>query len=209
MRTWSENAPKARLMEQKRRVLLDAALAAFLNEGYAGSSVNRIAAAAGVSIKTLYRHFDSKEDLFVAVVHDACDTPSETAAQWTEMPPREGLALCGTEHLEQVLSASQMDLYRVLASESHRFPELGARYQRDVLGQRYEAVARYIESWRNRPPYTVHDTSRAARTFASLLYSGIFENVLMGAPPPPRSTLLAHADDTAVAFLALLAQGHL
>jgi Bacterial regulatory proteins, tetR family len=33
-----------------------------------GSSVNRIAEDAGVSIKTLYRHFDNKDDLFVAVI---------------------------------------------------------------------------------------------------------------------------------------------
>jgi tetracycline repressor-like protein len=36
--------------------------AAFLEDGYAGSSVNRIAGGAGVSIKTLYRHFDDKGD---------------------------------------------------------------------------------------------------------------------------------------------------
>ena len=55
-------------MDQKRAVIVAAALDAFLDAGYAGASVNHIAAAAGVSIKTLYRHYDSKDDLFSAVM---------------------------------------------------------------------------------------------------------------------------------------------
>jgi hypothetical protein len=43
-------------MARKRHAIINAALAAFLDQGYGGSSVNRIAASAGVSITTLYRH---------------------------------------------------------------------------------------------------------------------------------------------------------
>jgi len=52
-KTWSADNPKAALMARKRAVIVDAALKAFLEAGYAEASVNRIAAAAGVSIKTV------------------------------------------------------------------------------------------------------------------------------------------------------------
>ena len=74
-KTWSTDNPKAALMARKRAAIVDAALKAFLEAGYAEASVNRIAAAAGVSIKTLYRHFESKDDLFSAVMQAACRTP--------------------------------------------------------------------------------------------------------------------------------------
>src|SRR3546814_12752228 len=55
------------------------------------SSVNRIAAEAGVSIKTLYRHFDNKDDLFQAVMEEVCATETKTmpaAAPDTPAPDR-------------------------------------------------------------------------------------------------------------------------
>ncbi len=72
VKIWSDNDPKAALMTRKRKMIVDAALQAFLESGYGESSVNRIAAAAGVSIKTLYRHFESKDELFNAVMQAAC-----------------------------------------------------------------------------------------------------------------------------------------
>src|ERR1700754_2283655 len=135
MRTWTADDPKATLMARKREAIVAAALDAFLEEGYAGSSVNRIAAGAGVSIKTLYRHFDDKDDLFIAVIQAACTTsPRTDDPAWFDRPPPAGLAEAGGEHLRHMLSDDQLALYRVVTRESQRFPELGRRYQRDVLG---------------------------------------------------------------------------
>src|SRR5712672_2196003 len=95
-KTWSVDNPKAALMARKRAVIVDAALKAFLEAGYAEASVNQIAATAGVSIKTLYRHFESKDDLFSAVMQAACgkmpgaDIPKdddEPPPAWYGAPP--------------------------------------------------------------------------------------------------------------------------
>src|SRR5258708_17499977 len=108
MRTWTADNPKAALMARKRDVILKAALGAFLEDGYAGSSVNRIAEKAGVSIKTLYRHFDNKDDLFVAVIQTACEAKRGVdEPPWWDLPPLEGLAQAASEHLALVLSAEQ------------------------------------------------------------------------------------------------------
>jgi AcrR family transcriptional regulator len=109
---WPENDPKAGLMARKRAQIVAAARQAFLDEGYAGSSVNRIADAAGVSIKTLYRHFESKDDLFSAVMQAACENPSDGAGRnnWEAQPPESGIALAGEEYLRHALSPDQIAL---------------------------------------------------------------------------------------------------
>ena len=58
---------------RKRRAILHAARDLFLQKGYAGTSMDEVAALAEVSKVTIYKHFDDKHNLFVAVVTDAID----------------------------------------------------------------------------------------------------------------------------------------
>ena len=51
----------------KRRIILRGAKAVFLSRGFAGANMDAVAAKAGVSKMTLYRHFASKEALFAGV----------------------------------------------------------------------------------------------------------------------------------------------
>src|SRR3954452_886388 len=53
---------------RKRRAILEAATAAFLRNGYLGTSMDEIAAAAGVSKQTVYKHFADKQRLFAEIV---------------------------------------------------------------------------------------------------------------------------------------------
>ncbi len=53
-----------------RRRVLDAAAAQFVAHGYAGTTLRQIASAAGIKAGSVYHHFDSKEDLFIAVLHE-------------------------------------------------------------------------------------------------------------------------------------------
>ena len=54
-----------------RRAIVDAALAAFLEHGYAGATMQKIADSAGVVVETIYRAFDGKAGLFKAAVEAA------------------------------------------------------------------------------------------------------------------------------------------
>lgn len=187
VKTWSADNPKAALMERKRALIVDAALKAFLDSGYAEASVNHIAAEAGVSIKTLYRHFDSKDDLFSAVMQAACDQPlgphapiQDGTPAWYDLPPDEALPIAGEEYLRHVLSRTQLALYRVVAREADRFPDLGRRYQEQTSGSIYAQFVRYLELWAEREDWRLVDKRRAAQTFAALLKAGIFDEALLG-----------------------------
>lgn len=64
-------SPRARfekLPEEKRDAILDAATEEFAANGYEGSSLNQIIAAAGISKGAMYYYFDDKYDLFMTVM---------------------------------------------------------------------------------------------------------------------------------------------
>ncbi|MFC4852696.1 TetR/AcrR family transcriptional regulator [Actinophytocola glycyrrhizae] len=57
---------------QRREQLLDAATRAFARTGYTATSLEDVAAEAGITHVILYRHFESKSDLYRAVLDRAC-----------------------------------------------------------------------------------------------------------------------------------------
>ena len=59
------------LVDDKRRIILDAALQIFADRGYHGTAVPEVAASAGVGTGTLYRYFAHKEALVNEVYRDA------------------------------------------------------------------------------------------------------------------------------------------
>lgn len=214
-KTWSADNPKAALMARKRALLVEAALKAFLEAGYAEASVNHIAAAAGVSIKTLYRHFQSKDDLFSAVMQAACgkmpgaDIPGgdELPPAWYAAPPAEALPQAGEEYLRHALSHDQLALYRVVTRDAHRFPELGRRYQEETTGNRDAKFAGYLDLWAEREGWTVRDKRAAAQVFAGLLKARIFDEVLLGLRQPSRAEIVDRAREAAQSILLLLRSG--
>jgi AcrR family transcriptional regulator len=209
MRTWTEDDPKAELMSRKRADILAAALDGFLEEGYAGSSVNRIASSAGVSITTLYRHFDSKDDLFVAVMEEACRQAEAGDPDWLQLPPLEGLTRAGAELLRHTLSEQQLALFRVVARDSPRFPELGRYYREQVIGARLALFARLVAGWPEELRAKVADPTRAAFVFQGLLHAGNLDLALLGGPVPDERAIAERAGEAARNFLTLAGFGHL
>lgn len=65
--------PTPRLPRSQRRAqIIDAATRTFAKAGFAATNLDDIAAEAGISRAILYRHFDSKTDLYRAVLDNAC-----------------------------------------------------------------------------------------------------------------------------------------
>jgi AcrR family transcriptional regulator len=73
-RTAPARLPRA----ERREQILDAATRAFARAGFAATSLDTVAAEAGVSHVILYRHFASKSDLYRAVLDRACTRLAET-----------------------------------------------------------------------------------------------------------------------------------
>ncbi|HLU91126.1 MAG TPA: TetR/AcrR family transcriptional regulator [Pedomonas sp.] len=64
--------PRETRADKRRRQVLDAAGACFREEGFHGASMSRIAARAEMSVGHIYRYFDSKEAIIIALVERDC-----------------------------------------------------------------------------------------------------------------------------------------
>src|ERR1051325_7132414 len=76
---------KARLnAEDRRRLLLKAAIGSFAQKGFAGTKTKDIASAAGVSEAILFRHFASKEALYQEIL-DTKEAPDMRAQMMAKL----------------------------------------------------------------------------------------------------------------------------
>lgn len=120
-----------RLSEGERRTMLvEAAESVFLAQGYAAASMDDVAQAAGMSKKTLYHLYASKEVLFDAVVERFC-APMQDAVEPTTLSKRAVLIGLLADVAGHILSPRSVALFRVIASEVKRAPELAAAIERN------------------------------------------------------------------------------
>ncbi|MGO1070695.1 TetR/AcrR family transcriptional regulator [Lysobacter sp. CA199] len=206
-------------MTRKRAQIVEAALKAFLNHGYAESSVNKIADAAGVSIKTLYRHFETKDELFSAVMQLACsrrlpgaegsESGPDNAADpaWYAERPQVALVLAGEDYLRHALSEEQLAIYRVVTRDGHRFPELRQRYRKEIVGHQAVLFATYIGRWQPSMGWTVADKYGAAAAFGGLLKAAFFDDAVQGGRKPTEEEISQCARRAAACVLNLLEAG--
>ncbi len=149
----------------KKDQIVQAAIKVFLENGYAGTSMNRVAAEADVIKATIYSHFKDKEELFAAIIEEVtfkrmeADTP-EFEQHLHSLPPDEFVSLLTQKF--KILSQSQeyRALLRVVIGESERFPELATLYVKTVILKGMELASGYFAKHKelklNNPLATAH-----------------------------------------------------
>jgi AcrR family transcriptional regulator len=117
-----------------------AAYRLFLQQGFLGTSTDAILAEAGISSKeTLYRHYASKEELFVDVLgHLTLEQPrlSSLVAQIPELHDLQALRVALSTIAREILSIMKQPEYlallRMIMAEAPRFPQLGSLFRETV-----------------------------------------------------------------------------
>jgi len=116
--------------DRKHQAIARAALTLFASDGYERTSVDAIAAEAGVSKRTVYSHYGDKETLFLSVVRDTYEVMLARIGEivgrvaW-ERDLRSALICCMTEVTRSVIrSPERSTLVRLLMAEAPHFPDL-------------------------------------------------------------------------------------
>lgn len=125
----SSGRPRLAEAKLRDRRILAAALEEFLQRGYGGASLSRIVQAASISKTTLYSRFPTKEALFRAIINHQIERLSPGAALASDGQPlglEEGLIKAANHMLAFSLEGDLLGVDRLIYSESHNFPELGA-----------------------------------------------------------------------------------
>ena len=168
--------------ERKYRAIVAAARKQFLKHGFSEATVDAIAKSAGVSKRTVYRHFDDKQALFAAVVDWLChevpppaveaiiDENSEPAAVLTEM---------GVHILTNIYTREQIELFRVSVTDAKRFPEVG-KMMFEQVARTEQKIGSYLESLSRAGRIKLPCDEIAAAQFLGLLKSDMQMKLLFG-----------------------------
>jgi TetR/AcrR family transcriptional regulator, mexJK operon transcriptional repressor len=209
MATPSELEPRS---TRKRRAIVEAATEAFLRKGYLGTSMDEIAAAAGVSKQTVYKHFADKERLFAEVVGATVDEASDPVQEELSTLEDSGdleadLTDLARRQLELVMRPKVMALRRLVIGEAGRFPELGRTFYERGAGRSVATLASVFERLADRGMLDLDDPELAAAHFNWLVMSApINRAMLLGDDAIPSSDELdRYAKGGVGAFLAAYA----
>jgi TetR/AcrR family transcriptional repressor of mexJK operon len=169
----------------KREAILDAALACFLEHGYASTSMDMVAATAAVSKATIYAHFAGKDELFGAIVRRRCDTLAcalDALSVSTALDARAALTALAHKLLTMLLDPGVLGIYRMVVAESARHPDLARAYYEAGPQRGKVRLAEVLTALADRGLLTVPDPLLAMDQFVGMLRGEHFNRALLGLP---------------------------
>jgi TetR/AcrR family transcriptional regulator, mexJK operon transcriptional repressor len=172
--------------DRKHQAIARAALTLFASDGYERTSVDAIAAEAGVSKRTVYSHYGDKETLFLSVVRDTYEVMLARIAEivgrvaW-ERDLRSALICCMTEVTRSVIrSPERSTLVRLLMAEAPHFPDLiELLHARQIT----PLVAAPLENLAAAGRLAGQDGRQAAEHLMALTFGQVSNRSLMGTVP--------------------------
>lgn len=193
--------------ERKRQAILSAARERFLEKGYGDTSMDAVAAAAGVSKQTIYKHFADKERLFAAVLTtDIEQAEGRTAALVAVLADSDDVAAAlrtfAREHIVEVLQPHLLRWRRLVIAEADRFPELARTWYDAGPAKAHATLAERFSALADRGLLRVPDPGLAAAHFNWLVLSVPLNEAMFGLALPGPSGLRRYADEAVRVFLA-------
>lgn len=203
----SESPAKDRLTDRKRQAIVQAAIDEFRTHGFGATSMDRVAATAGVSKRTVYNHFPSKEALFAEILVQLWESSAAQVdlAYDPTRALREQLHELLVQKMRMLCDSSFIDLARVAIAETIHSPE---RAQEMVarLGDREEGVTRWLRAAAADGRLTLPDPAFAAHQLQGLVKSFAFwPQVTMGQPTLPQALQQQVVESAVAMFLACYA----
>jgi TetR/AcrR family transcriptional regulator, regulator of autoinduction and epiphytic fitness len=176
------------LSPEKTRRILDGAMKEFLDKGYAGASMDRVATAAGVSKATVYSHFQDKETLFIQLVEQLATHHFQSAVSSLDLndEPAKILPKLAQIILTECFEAEYLAFKRTLIGESGRFPELAKTFVRHLVKPAIAMMTEYLTS---RTELQIDDPEATARiVISSLVHYSMQQEMMHGKEIVPRES---------------------
>lgn len=194
---------------RKHQAILDAAAQVFLTHGYAGTTIDQIAATAAVSKPTVYAHFGDKQALFTEMVTRTVDEAAEpvhaeVAALRDTGDVTADLRDLARRQLTMVMRPRLLQLRRLVIGEAGRFPELGRLFAERGPARTVADLAAAFRGLTERGLLATPDAELAAAHFNWLVMSVPLNRAMLTGDdaPPPAAELERYADEGVRVFLA-------
>lgn len=166
--------------DERRQVLLKAALDEFFERGFAAARMDDIARRAGLSKGALYLYFDSKEALFTALIETVAVPNVERVEEAIAAAPSVEVAVKALMTFAPMLiqESPLPRVAKVLLADAGAFPEITTRYRRDVIERLLAAITALLERGNASGEIAVGDPKLAARlVVAPVVLSAIWHVV--------------------------------
>src|SRR5689334_3512047 len=199
----------SRLTDRKRAAIIDAAIDEFRAAGFDATSMDRIAARASVSKRTVYNHFPSKEALFAAILQQLWDASKagDTPRYRADQPLRPQLIALLAQKLRLLNDEAFMSLARVAIAAGIHSPER-ARDMVARIGEREEGLTVWIRAAATDGRLDTLDAAFAAQQLHGLVKGFAFwPQVTMGQPSLTADEQKTIAESSADMFLARYGTG--
>ena len=157
--------------KSKRDAIVEAASRAFFTIGYAGSSIEQIAADAGVSKVTVYNHFGDKRALFAASVELECEKMRgyfQIGTITHGQTVRERLTSIGHAMCAFLSRPEMVQFERRIAAETEHEPTLGRAFLEAGPWRMKAAFSAFLAHCTERGELTIEDSGLAAEQFVSM-----------------------------------------
>jgi TetR/AcrR family transcriptional repressor of mexJK operon len=195
------NAPGRPRDMEKRAAILAASERLFLALGFERSSMDAIAAEAGVSKITVYSHFEDKDSLFREVVKNKCERqlPPEIFVINARAPLRQQLTQIGRAFYGLVMSDDAIALHRLMTAQQE--PKLAQLFWEEGPKRAKAMFAEFLRAEVEAGALEIDDFYRAAGHFFCLLKGEPFMRITYGCGEVSESDALAHIDNVVDFFI--------
>lgn len=197
--------PRVRPDNATRDIIYEAARHVFAEKGFAATSMEAIARAAGVSTKTVYRLIDNKAVLFEGMVTDRLDRVmaaidlENCENRNLEIALGDALIICG----ELVLDPEVIALQRMVLSEGDAFPQIAETFYNKAMRRTVGTLAAWLKRQQARGAITIDDSEEAAGMLLGMLIFEPQRAVWFGhRAAPTRSAIMQRARRCASVFLS-------
>ena len=194
---------------RSRAAVLEAARSLFLRQGYAGTTMEEIAAAAGLTKRTVYNNYADKEALFTRIVTEVTAYAEVFArglrpefAGITRATLRPTLEDLAHRMALGIVRPEVIALRRLLIGEAREFPDLARGYFDRAPGQVLDALASGFARLGRAGLLRVSNARVAAAQFAYLVAGPPLDRAMLVGTVPSRKDVIACAREGVQTFLA-------
>lgn len=166
--------------EARREQIFEAALHVFSSGGFAETTMDAVAAAAGVSKACVYNYFPAKEALLRELVGRSSLLPElpRLIASVRDLPPEQAIPRLVGEIWPRL--RERRELVRILVREVHSVPDRARVYSERVRLPAYRSLAAYLESRMARGELASRNPVASAQCLFGMLWSFLLSQELLG-----------------------------
>ena len=191
--------------EEKRAAILLAAGNEFLNSGYEGTSIDRIADGAGVSKATVYSHFDGKEQLFEAVIRHKVESYEFDDSHVPDLDdPDQGLQHIAMRFYDLLNDPEVISMHRMVIGESQRHCNMAKLFYKNGPEKTQKALQGFLDFQVKQKHLKITDTSQAASQYLYMVAGEMLMRSMLNVPySQSKKAFKQHVKDTTEQFLKI------